>query len=83
MVSLGLMGQLKVLAAQPSLLWEALRAALAMRRRRRLLPSSAYLRWRLSTAYGDPYAPMDSIDLVHYLKWRKEMRRITNGGTAI
>lgn len=74
---LGLGGHLKALIREPLLLWEAIRAALAMRRLGRLLPSSSYLDWRTHTAYGDPKASVASIDMVHYLRWRRDMRRMS------
>jgi len=74
---LGLAGHLKALIREPVLLWEAVRAGFAMRRLGRLLPSSAYLDWRTLTAYGDAKAAVPTIDLVHYLRWRREMRVIS------
>ncbi len=74
---LGLGSHLKVLVREPLLLWEAVRAGFAMRRLGRLLPSSAYLDWRTHTAYGDSNASVASIDVVHYLRWRREMRAMS------
>jgi hypothetical protein len=74
---LELRGHLKVLIREPLLLWEAVRTAFGMRRRGRLTLSPAYLEWRAHTAYGDAKAAIPSIDLVHYLKWRREMRTIS------
>jgi len=80
---LGLGGHLKALIREPLILWEAVRAGFAMRRLGRLLPSSAYLAWRMQTAYGDPKATVTTVDLVHYLRWRREMRTISQwGGVA-
>lgn len=80
-VRLGIKGQLGTLLREPSLLWEAIRATFATRRRRRPLPSAAYLAWRMETAYGSANTTPDTADVVHYLRWRKHMRTIS--GTAI
>lgn len=77
MARLGLLGHLKELVRRPSLLFEAVRAGLAMRRRHRPVPSSAYLEWRLQTAYGSANATPPTTDLVHYLQWRMDMRRLS------
>ena len=66
---------LLLLASRPILLWEAVRAALSMRRRGGLLPSRDYLAWRLQTAYGDSAATADPGDLAAYLSWRRRMRK--------
>lgn len=58
-------------------LWAvALRQALRMAGRRWWrrpphlpVPSGAYLRFRMLTAYGDPDAPPRPADLVSYLEW--------------
>ncbi len=68
---------MKALFHEPLLLWEGVRTAFGMRRRRRLAPSAAYLGWRAHTAYGDEKAVVSSSDLVHYLRWRREMRIIS------
>ena len=73
---LGLGGLLPELARHPALLWEAVRAWAAMRRHGRLLPSDSYLQWRLHTAYGDDIADVPGTDVVHYLAWRRDMRRL-------
>jgi hypothetical protein len=65
------------LARRPILVWEALRAALAMRRRGGVLPSPDYLAWRLQTAYGDDGAEAHPGDLASYLAWRRRMRATT------
>lgn len=39
------------------------------------LPSEAYMRWRLDTAYGDPEADPPVEDLLHFLRWARAMRR--------
>lgn len=80
-VRLGIRGQLGALLREPTLLWEAIRAASATRRRHRPLPSAAYLAWRMETAYGSADATPDTADMVHYLRWRKHMRTIS--GRAI
>jgi hypothetical protein len=67
-------GVIVVLMRRPILLVEAVRAWFAMRRRGRVLPSSAYLSWRRATAYGDPMATASAHDLVYYLEWRRQMR---------
>jgi hypothetical protein len=43
----------------------------------RPLPDRDYLEWRLQTAYGpDRPAAMPSEDLVAYLEWCRQMRRL-------
>ena len=74
---LGIRRHLGALAREPRLLWEAIRAFFATRRRRHPLPSSAYLAWRMETAYGTANAAPEPDDVVHYLRWRKHMRRIS------
>ena len=69
-------GHLATLARHPVLLWEAMRALFAVRRRGGLLPSSAYLEWRMHTAYGDEDGEVPKTDLLHYLTWRRSMRTI-------
>lgn len=64
------------LAGRPVLLWEALRAGVAMRRHRGLLPSSDYITWRVHTAYGDDMSETRHEDLASYLRWRRMMRAI-------
>jgi hypothetical protein len=66
-------------ARRPSLWLEAWRAAADIRckqwwKRLLLVPESEYLRWRLTTAYGDPAARMEAADLVRYLQWRRRQR---------
>ena len=77
---LGLGGYLKALTREPVLLWEAVRTAFGMRRRGGLTPSAAYLGWRTHTAYGNEKAGISPSDLVHYLRWRREMRIISRWG---
>lgn len=67
---------LGALARRPELVPESLRMAASMRGRGRPLPSSDYLGWRLATAYGNTDASLPETDLVHYLEWRRQMRRI-------
>ena len=73
---LGLRGHIKALFSEPSLLWEAIRAGSALRRRRRLGISRAYLEWRMYTAYGSHNDRATDDDVVHYLRWRRQMRRL-------
>jgi len=75
-VRLGLRSHLKALVKEPILLWEGLRSAFAMRRRYRLSPSTSYVDWRLTTAYGVDNAPALTVDMVHYLRWRRQMRAL-------
>ena len=67
------------LARNPGLLAEALRAGWGVRRLGGITPSGVYLRWRALTAYGDHSATVGVDDLVKYLRWRREMRRIRRG----
>lgn len=60
---------------RPLLLIEAMRTYFAMRRRRRLTPSRAYLRWRAFTAYGEQNAAFESDDVIDFLEWRRRHRR--------
>ena len=39
------------------------------------LPSKAYMRWRLETAYGDPDAVPPADEIVRFITWSREMRR--------
>ncbi len=64
---------------RPALWLEAGRAAVDFGckqwwKRLLLVPESDYLRWRLTTAYGDPEARVDPADLVRYLQWRRRQR---------
>jgi hypothetical protein len=73
---------LRLIAAvvrHPSLWLEALRAAQAHGSRewwRRLLlvPEPEYMRWRLTTAYGDAARGLEPRDAVRYLRWRRSQR---------
>ena len=60
---------------RPAVLWEAIRAALAMRRRGGIAPSGDYLAWRGYTAYG-AVVPASTADLVSFLEWRRRMRML-------
>ena len=40
------------------------------------VPDPAYLRFRLQTAYGDPSRPPSPADVVAYLEWAREFRRL-------
>ncbi len=76
---------LKIVAValrRPTLLPALLGAAWAFRARdwyRRPpflpLPSRAYLRWRMETAYGDPDATPPPDEVARFLRWAREMRR--------
>lgn len=39
------------------------------------VPSAAYMRWRMETAYGDPDAAPPEDHLIRFLDWGAEMRR--------
>ena len=67
---------------QPSLIPALLEAAWAFRsngwyRRPPFLPipSKAYMRWRMETAYGDPDAVPPNTELERYIRWGAEMRK--------
>lgn len=40
------------------------------------LPSRAYLRWRMDTAYGDPDAVPTYEELERFLRWGSRMRAL-------
>ena len=40
------------------------------------LPDPAYLRFRLQTAYGDPERPPAPADVVAWLEWCRDLRRL-------
>ncbi len=63
---------------RPPLWIEALRMLSAVRRRGRPWPSSAYIRWRSHTAYGE-VIPFPIEDLTEFLEWRRSMRRMARG----
>ena len=67
---------------RPFLLIEAVRSYFAVRRRRRLTPARAYVSWRSYTAYGEDDAEFQSRDLIHYLAWRRRLRRSVQRVTA-
>ena len=75
-IGLGIPRHIGALLRRPMLFWEALHTFWTMRRHGRPYRSQAYLSWRLQTAYGDASVSMTPHDLVDYLEWRKQMRRI-------
>jgi len=77
---LGLLSHIRTLLRRPTLLWEAVRSGWTMRRHGRPHLSGAYLDWRIQTAYGKTNAAMTTSDLVHYLEWRRQLRRIRKWG---
>ena len=79
---LGLLSHMGALLRRPRLLLEAIRSGWTMRRHGRPYLSGAYIGWRIQTAYGTTNADMTSSDLVHYLEWRQQMRRIRQWGPA-
>ena len=79
---LGLPSHIGALLRRPTLFWEAVLSTWALRRHGRPYLSRAYLDWRLQTAYGTTFVSMPSTDLVHYLEWQKQMRRIRLWGLA-
>jgi hypothetical protein len=72
---LGMREVLSTLIRRPALLGEAVRVFFAMRSHRGLSPSSAYLDWRVHTAYGDGMSGFRQDDLATFLSWRRRMRR--------
>lgn len=40
------------------------------------VPSRAYLRWRMETAYGDPDAVPPAEELERFLRWGSRMRAL-------
>jgi hypothetical protein len=50
-----------------------------VRRRRALTPSTAYLSWRATTAYGSP-VPIPGDELIEFLRWRSGMRALSRRG---
>jgi hypothetical protein len=74
---LGLSDGLPTLVRRPVLLWEGIRAALAMRSRGGVTPSPEYLAWRLHTAYGEDASSVRPEDLAAYLGWRRMMRKLS------
>ncbi len=39
------------------------------------LPSKAYMRWRMETAYGKGFKVVPTADLERYLRWGSDLRR--------
>lgn len=76
-LNLGLGRILATMAVRPVLLWEALRALVAVRVHGGVLPSADYLHWRVHTAYGDAMSETTSDDLLKFLAWRRLMRDFT------
>ncbi len=79
-------GLVKVAMRRPWLIPAMLATAWAFRANRwyrRLpflpIPSKAYMRWRMETAYGDGSAVVPSGDLERYLRWGSDMRRRMKG----
>ena len=68
------------LLRSPSLLVEAWRAWWGMRRRNSVRSARSYLGWRTVTAYGDEKTTVSAHDMVEYLSWRREMRRMRSWG---
>lgn len=64
------------LVQHPLLLFEAVRASLAMRRKGGFGLAGPYLTWRRVTAYGDNTTTVSAHDMLDYLSWRREMRAI-------
>jgi hypothetical protein len=68
----------------PGMIPDLVSAAWAFRRRgwyRRPpflpLPSTSYMRWRMDTAYGDPDAVPPVDELRRFLRWARNMRRVS------
>jgi len=75
-------GLVKLAVRHPSLIPAMLSAAWAFRENRWYqkppflpLPSKAYMRWRMETAYGKGFAVVPSEDLERYLRWASDMRK--------
>lgn len=80
----GTLAALRALLARPGLWPAALRQARALvpgrwwtRRPFLPLPSRAWLRFRMVTAYGEPDAPIDVEDLLTWLAWTDSVRPVT------
>ena len=71
----GLSGVITSILARPTLVWEALRAALSVRGRQG--NAQDYLAWRMVTAYGSADHPIEPRDFTEFLRWRRGMRSIT------
>ena len=79
-------GLAKVAVRRPWLIPAMLAAAWAFRANRWYrqppflpMPSRAYMRWRMETAYGDGHTVVPSVDLERYLRWGSDMRRRMKG----
>ena len=79
-------GLAKVAVRRPWLIPAMLAAAWAFRANRwyrqptfLTMPSRAYMRWRMETAYGDGNTVVPSVDLERYLRWGSDMRRRMKG----
>ena len=77
-------------ARRPGMIPDLVSSAWAFRRRgwyRRPpflpLPSTAYLQWRMDTAYGDPDAVPPTDELRRYLRWARTMRRMSGAAGAL
>ena len=67
----------------PRLAIDLLKTGWAFRRRRWWsrapflpVPDSAYLRWRMDTAYGDESAVPPVEDVIRFARWRRETMRL-------
>jgi hypothetical protein len=67
---------LAAVARNPRLAVEAVRAAAALRPRRRQGVGAVdrYLAWRSLTAHGDPASPPSPEETAAFLAWRRRMR---------
>jgi hypothetical protein len=79
-------GLVKVAVRRPWLIPAMFAAAWAFRANRWYrqppflpMPSRAYMRWRMETAYGDGNTVVPSGDLERYLRWGSDMRRRMKG----
>ncbi len=80
-------GLAKVAVRRPWLVPAMLAAAWAFRANRWYrrppflpIPSNAYVRWRMETAYGEGIVSLSAGDLERYLRWGSDMRRLMKGG---
>jgi hypothetical protein len=74
---LGMGFSLSTLPRRPILLWETVRVFFALRSHRGIFPSSAYVAWRVHTAYGDGMSAISAEDLTSFVSWRRLMRAIS------
>ena len=79
-------GLAKVAVRRPWLIPAMLAAAWAFRANRWYrqppflpMPSRAYMRWRMETAYGDGNTVVPSVDLERYLRWGSDRRMKGSG----